>query len=131
MKTQSNQHIFFGFLVTLFFILLFINALIVKGLVHNTFFYLVVSVLNLITLIFYPNWFLRPYYLWIKLGDLMGKVVSPLVLGVIFFGLIAPLGLLTRLWGRDELRLKRLKTHSYWINRIPQGPSGESFKNQF
>lgn len=68
---------------------------------------------------------------WMKLGELMGKVVSPLVLGVIFFVLITPIALITRLFGRDELRLKRTNGHSYWIDRTPPGPAGDSFKNQF
>ncbi len=68
---------------------------------------------------------------WMKLGELMGRVVSPLVLGVIFFILITPVALVTRLFGRDELRLKRTNGHSYWIDRTPPGPAGDSFKNQF
>lgn len=68
---------------------------------------------------------------WMKLGELMGKVVSPLVLGVIFFVMITPIALVIRLFGRDELRLKRTNTSSYWIDRDPPGPSGDSFKNQF
>lgn len=68
---------------------------------------------------------------WMKLGELMGKVVSPLVLGVIFFVLLTPVGLIGRLLGRDELRLKRTNSESYWIDRVPPGPAGDSFKNQF
>ncbi len=68
---------------------------------------------------------------WMKLGELMGKVVSPLVLGIIFFVLITPIALVTRLFGRDELRLKKKITPSYWVDRAPPGPAGDSFKNQF
>ena len=68
---------------------------------------------------------------WMKLGELMGKIVSPLVLGIIFFVLITPVALVTRLFGRDELRLKKTNASSYWIDRAPPGPAGDSFKNQF
>jgi Saxitoxin biosynthesis operon protein SxtJ len=68
---------------------------------------------------------------WMKLGELMGKVVSPLTLGVIFFLMITPVAMIGRLFGRDQLRLKRLEVCSYWIQRVPQGPDGDSFKNQF
>lgn len=68
---------------------------------------------------------------WMKLGELMGRVVSPLFLGITFFVLITPVAIISRLFGRDELRLKRNNTESYWINRIPPGPVGDSFKNQF
>jgi len=68
---------------------------------------------------------------WMKLGDLLGKVISPIVLGIIFFVLLAPVALVTRLLGRDELRLKMSNSSSYWIDRTPPGPAGDSFKNQF
>ena len=75
---------------------------------------------------------LAPFNLaWFKLGLLMGKVVSPIVLGVIFFVILTPVAVLGRLFGRDELRLKRKSVQSYWIDRVPPGPAGDSFKNQF
>ncbi len=69
---------------------------------------------------------------WFQLGQLLGKVVSPIVLGAIFFLLLTPVALVTRAFGRDELRLKRkADQESYWIDRVPSGPKPESFKNQF
>jgi hypothetical protein len=76
---------------------------------------------------------LRPLnWLWFQLGLLLGKIVSPLVLGAIFFLMLTPVSLVTRLFGRDELRLKRKASQtSYWLDRAPPGPEPESFKNQF
>ena len=76
---------------------------------------------------------LRPLnWLWFQLGQLLGKIVSPVVLGAIFFLLLTPVSLVTRLFGRDELRLKRKASQtSYWLDRAPPGPEPESFKNQF
>jgi hypothetical protein len=76
---------------------------------------------------------LRPLnWLWFQLGQLLGKIVSPLVLGAIFFLMLTPVSLVTRLFGRDELRLKRKASQtSYWLDRAPPGPEPESFKNQF
>ena len=68
---------------------------------------------------------------WFLLGEMMGKVVSPLVLGAIFFILLTPIALLGRLFGRDELRLKKQPVSTYWIDRNPVGPASDSFKNQF
>lgn len=68
---------------------------------------------------------------WMRLGDLMGKLISPLVLGVIFYTLITPVALVARLFGRDEMRLKRAKINTYWIDREPPGPEAITFKNQF
>ena len=68
--------------------------------------------------------------LWMRFGLLLGMIVSPIVLGVIFFGLFTPISMLMRLSGRDELRLKFTHKVSHWISR--GGPiKSESFKNQF
>lgn len=75
---------------------------------------------------------LTPFYrVWMTLGELMSKVTSPLVMGAIFFLLITPIGLITRLFGRDELRLNKQSPTSYWIDRAPPGASEDIFKNQF
>lgn len=68
---------------------------------------------------------------WMKLSLLMGKIVSFIVLGFIFFLLITPIAIISRILGRDELKLKSIKVSTYWINRDQPGPQGNSFKNQF
>ena len=68
---------------------------------------------------------------WYRLGLLMGKVVSPIVLGILFFIVISPVAIVTRLFGRDILLLRKRNVNSYWIERNPPGPQPESFKEQF
>jgi hypothetical protein len=71
---------------------------------------------------------------WYLLGDLLGKIISPIVLGVIFFLIITPVAFVGRLMGRDELRLRRQALRSqptYWIDRKSPSPKGDSFHNQF
>ena len=68
---------------------------------------------------------------WFMLGLALGKIVSPIVLGIIFFGLITPIALIARLMGRDELKLKRPKKSSYWSEPIGSNSDADSFKNQF
>jgi len=68
--------------------------------------------------------------LWMRFGILLGMIVSPIVLGIIFFGILTPIAMLMRLSGRDELRLKYTQKASYWISRSELIKS-ESFKNQF
>ena len=68
---------------------------------------------------------------WMFLGHLLGKIVNPIVMGIIFFGLLTPVGILTRAFGRDVLRLKSRKVDSWWIDRDPPGPEPDSFTNQF
>ena len=68
--------------------------------------------------------------LWMRFGLLLGMIVSPIVLGIIFFGLFTPIAMLMRLSGRDELRLRFSHKVSHWITRSEPIKS-ESFKNQF
>jgi hypothetical protein len=69
---------------------------------------------------------------WIKLGLLLGKVVSPIALGVLFFGIVSPIGAVIRLTGGDPLRLKRnAAAKSYWLPREPPGPPPDSMINQY
>jgi hypothetical protein len=68
---------------------------------------------------------------WYKLGLFLGRFVSPVVLGILFFIVITPVAIVTRLAGRDALRLRKQSTDSYWIERKPPGPDSESFKQQF
>ena len=69
--------------------------------------------------------------LWMHFGLLLGKIVSPIVLGVIFFGLFTPIALVMRIVGRDELRLKVKKLPSFWKPREENTLSSTRFKNQF
>jgi len=68
---------------------------------------------------------------WFLFGELLGKVVSPIVLGVIFFGIMTPVGLVCRLTGRDALHLKLHRGASHWRDRLLPSPDASSFRNQF
>ena len=68
--------------------------------------------------------------LWMRFGLLLGMIVSPIVLGVIFFGLFTPIAMMMRVSGRDQLRLKFAQKVSHWISRADPIKS-ESFKHQF
>ena len=66
--------------------------------------------------------------LWFKFGIFLGKMVSPLIMGIIFFLVVTPIGLIMRLFGKDVLNLKYNKHQSYWIEK--NGPKSK-MKNQF
>jgi hypothetical protein len=68
---------------------------------------------------------------WFRLGQLLGRIVNPIVLGLIYFGVLTPFGLIARLAGRDELRLRRTALGSYWLSRKATRLTVESFKHQF
>ena len=66
--------------------------------------------------------------IWFKFGLFLGKIISPFVMGVIFFCVVTPIGLLMKLLKKDLLNLKFNKNNSYWINKT--GPKSK-MKNQF
>ena len=69
--------------------------------------------------------------LWMRFGLLLGKVVNPIVMGIIFFALFTPISIFIRLFGRDELRLKIKNKASHWKEREDGKLQNNTFKNQF
>jgi hypothetical protein len=71
-------------------------------------------------------------WLWFKFGLLLHSVVSPIVMGLLFYAAVWPTGLVMRALGKDLLRLRREpERSSYWIARQPPGPEPETMKDQF
>ena len=66
--------------------------------------------------------------LWFKFGILLGKIVSPIIMGIIFFLVVTPIGFIMRILGKDVLNLKFNANRSYWIEKT--GPKSK-MKNQF
>jgi hypothetical protein len=79
-----------------------------------------------------PDLLQRPLSAWLAVGMLLGRIVSPIVLGLLYFLMIAPIAVIGRWCGRDELRLKRDPVApTYWVEREAPGPTAESFRQQF
>ena len=69
---------------------------------------------------------------WMKLAELLNRVVSPLVLGLLFYAVVTPIGMFKRVTGWDPMRSRfDPESNSYWIDRDPPGPQSGSLKNQF
>lgn len=66
--------------------------------------------------------------LWMKFGILLGNIVAPIVMGIIYFGVVTPTGILLRLFGKDILMLKKNKSDTYWLKKDNMN---SSMKNQF
>ena len=94
-------------------------------------FALILSTLFAVVAFSAPNLLSPLNRLWYALGLLLGKIVSPIVLGIIFFVLITPISLTMRLFGRDEMKMKKRYVASYWVDRSHPGTSSDSFKNQY
>ena len=71
-------------------------------------------------------------WLWFKLGLVLHALVNPIVMGLLFYGVVLPTGLVLRVMGKDPLRRKYTpERDSYWIIRQPPGPAPETMKDQF
>ena len=95
-------------------------------------YFLTISILLMILAIFFPVSLKLPNRAWFQFGLILHKIVSPIILGFLFYGTVTPTGLIMRLLRKDllNLRLDR-KTESYWIHRKPPGPEPKSMTDQF
>lgn len=89
---------------------------------------LIVSVLFLILGILNSKILSPLNKIWFKFGLLLGKIISPIIMGVIFFLVVTPIGFIMKLLGKDLINLKFNNEKSYWIKK--SGPKSE-MKNQF
>jgi hypothetical protein len=129
-KIQGSSDRGFGLVLAAFFLVV-AGFKLWKGTPNWTWWLLPAVVLSIIA-------YLRPGVLapfnklWTLLGLFLFKIISPLVLGVIYYGMITPMGVLMRARKKDILsrRLDRSAT-TYWIVRNPPGPEPEGMKNQF
>ena len=87
----------------------------------------VLSLVFLIITIIRPNSLTFINRLWIQFGIVLGKIISPLIMGLVFFFVVTPIGILVRILKKDVMSLKR-GASSYWINRKDKV---QSMKKQF
>jgi len=78
-----------------------------------------------------PNSLEKLASIWLKIGTLLGKIFNPIVLGIVFFGIMSPIGIFMRLLGRDLLQLKSLEQESYWQTCEKTASIKMRFKKQF
>ena len=86
----------------------------------------------LLLAVFAPHWLAPLNRSWFLLGLALNKIVSPILMGVLFFGAVVPIGWLLRKNGSDLLSLKRVpEAETYWIARDPPGPAPGTMTKQF
>ena len=113
-KVKSKDNITFGILFFIFFLIVGLYPL--KSDEAIRVWSVVLSLILLIITIIKPNLFTFLNKFWIKLGILLGKIISPIVMGLVFFFVVTPIGILVRVLKKDVMGLKR-GASSYWINR--------------
>ena len=127
-KLPSNRR--FGFFFTIIISLLAIYFLYEDNILLS-YIAFVISFLFLLVSIFRANLLMPLNKAWMRLGFLLGVIINPIVLGLIFFLLFTPIALIMRLFGRDELRLRVKNRSSHWKNRNIRSIGMNTFKQQF
>ena len=125
MNIKKKNNITFGILFFIFFLIIGLYPLISSGTIRI--WSITVSLVFLIITIIKPNLFTSLNKLWIKFGILLGKIISPIVMGLIFFFVVTPIGILMKIIKKDVMGLKR-GASSYWITREDKV---QSMKKQF
>ena len=93
---------------------------------------LVTGIILFLISFIYPSIYKPFNYIWFKFGLLLGKIVTPIVMGFLYFFTITPTALIMRTLKKRPLDLEFDDSlDSYWKYRDPPGPSSESMKNQF
>jgi hypothetical protein len=122
---KRKDNITFGILFFILFLIIGLYPLKSGG--TTRIWSLVLSSAFLIITIIRPNLLTFINRLWIQFGILLGKIISPLVMGLVFFFVVTPIGILIRMLKKDVMGLKR-GAPSYWINREDKA---QSMKKQF
>ena len=123
-KISSNRS--FGIVFFIVFLLLAFYPLTYNG--ETRVWSLIISLIFLILGLLNSKILAPLNKLWFKFGIFLGKIISPLIMGIIFFLVVTPIGLIMRIFKKDILNLKYNKNLSYWIEK--NGPKSK-MKNQF
>ena len=93
---------------------------------------LIVAAALLVIAVIYPRALAPLNVLWLKFGLLLHTCISPVVLGLVFFTTVTPIGVVLRMFGKDLLALRfERDVQTYWIPRQPPGPAPDSMSRQF
>ena len=123
-KIGSNKS--FGIVFFIFFLIVGTYPIFFQG--ELRIWSLIVSIIFLLLGIINSRFLTPLNLLWFKFGMLLGRIVSPIVMGLVFFLVVTPTGMIMRILNKDLLRLKKKNIKTYWIER----PSIKSdMKNQF
>ena len=123
-KISSNRS--FGLVFFIVFLIIAIYPLLNQG--ELRLWSLIISIIFLILGLLNSKLLLPLNKIWFKFGMILGKIVSPLIMGLIFFFVVTPTGILMRILNKDLLNLKLNKKATYWIEK--KDPKSK-MKNQF
>ncbi len=127
-KLPSNRS--FGLLITIILFFISIYCLYLNVFIYFYFFCFFSFLFAIITY-FSPNILLPLNKLWMRFGFIIGRLVNPIILSLLFFGIFTPIGYLTRIFGRDELNIIYKSEKTYWKYKKDKPKEHDSFNHQF
>ena len=120
----------FGLLVTGVLLVVGLGPLLHRGAPNG--WLIALGALSLALSLAEPRVFAWPARVWQRFGEILSRIIGPVTLALAFFLVFVPIGCVSRLLGRRILRLEFDRSaSSYWIQRDPPGPPGETLRNQF
>ncbi len=126
MNKLKSQNKSFGILFFIIFLIISIWPLLSNSDIR--YWSLLISIIFLLLTIFNSSSLTPINKLWMMLGHSLGSIISPIVMGVIFFLVVTPISLIMRLLGKDTMNLKMKNQKTYWIDK--KDPK-KNMKNQF
>ncbi len=122
-STEKN----FGIVFTIFFLIISFYPLIQSKTIN--FYFLICAFIMIIFTLVFPKLLKYPNFLWFKLGILLGSIISPIIMFLIYILVFLPIGIYFKLLKRDSLKIKiDQDVETYWVNRVSDK---SSMKNQF
>ena len=123
-KLPTNRN--FGIVFSIVFLLIALWPLLKQNDVRI--WSLIISIIFLILGLLNSNILLPLNKLWFKFGILLGNIVAPIVMGIVYFLVVTPTGIIMRMFRKDLLNLKKNNKNTYWIDK---DNSNSNLKNQF
>tara|TARA_B100000767_G_scaffold273546_1_gene304013 strand:- start:108 stop:497 length:390 start_codon:yes stop_codon:yes gene_type:complete len=129
MKSTLPSNKKFGFFFSIIFFIAYIYFLLNDSKIS----YLIISLFLIIlsTTLFFPDKLAIFNKAWLNFGLMIGTIVSPIVLGIIFFIILSPIAIVTRITGRDELKIDMKKKNTHWIKRSSNEIDPTDFRRQY
>jgi hypothetical protein len=129
-KIEGSSDRVFGCVMSVFFALIAFGPILSGNKARSWAW--IISLLFLLPAIFYPSILKQLNRGWMRVGLAMSYIMSPIAMGIVFFAVITPFGLVMKLFGKTLMPLKfDPAAKSYWISRETPGPDPKSMKNSF
>tara|TARA_B100000945_G_C19861168_1_gene358476 strand:- start:87 stop:461 length:375 start_codon:yes stop_codon:yes gene_type:complete len=113
MKMSAEKK--FGILFFIVFLIISLWPLLNNGQVR--YWSLIISSIFLVSAFLFPKPLKPLNKVWIKFGETLGRIIAPIVMSLVFFIVLTPIGIILKIFGKDVLRLKSSKKKTYWLHR--------------